>query len=856
MINQKKNKLAIYTPIMQQYLKTKEKYPDILVFYQIGDFYELFFEDAKKAAYLLDITLTKRGFYAGKPIPMAGVPIHVAENYLKKLVQLGESIAICEQTGNNNITNKLVERKVVRIVTPGTVSDTAFLKEKDDNLLAAILQKDHCYGYATLDITSGRFIIIETGDEHAIHAELERTQPIEILYPEHFTNISLLSNIKWKRRRPLWEFDLDTAKQQLNLQFRTQELTGFGVENAKLALQAAGCLIQYVKKTQCIALPHIRNIILRQEKESIILDAATRRNLELTKNLSNDDTKNTLISILDQCVTPMGSRMLKRWLHNPIKNIDILLNRQKTIMQLQIYFPELQLFLKKIGDLERILARLSLRSAKPNDLIKMRYAFQQFTKIHTILNKIKLPYLKTLQSRINSFENLQKLLNKAIVITPSSTIRDGGVIAAGYNKELDKWRQLANSSHDYLKDLEQQQKMELGTDSLKIGFNTIHGYYLQISRKEIHLVPVHYIRCQTLKHVERFTITELKEYEKNIFISKNKTLIIEKELYNELFDLLLPHLKTLQNSAEALAELDVLNNLAERAKTLNYNCPTFHKKNGIQIIEGRHPIIEQVLNKPFITNTLYLSPQRRLLIITGPNMGGKSTYMRQTALITLLAYIGSFVPAKKAIIGPIDRIFTRIGASDNLTAGRSTFMVEMIETANILHNATTESLVLIDEIGRGTSTYDGLSLAWACAEYLLNHIKAITLFSTHYVELTYLAKKKGVVNVHLDAIEHNNTIIFMYKIKEGAVKKSYGLAVASLAGIPKKVMKIAEKKLFELKKASSFQKEELTSNLSLKQKKHKNISSVLKIVEKINPNDLNPHEALNVVYRLKKLLNN
>ncbi len=808
MINQEKNKLAIHTPIMQQYLKIKKQYPEILVFYQIGDFYELFFEDAKKAAYLLDITLTKRGFYDGKPIPMAGVPIHVAENYLKKLVQLGESIAICEQTESNNITKGLIERKVIRIVTPGTVSDTAFLEEKEDNLLAAILQKDHRYGYATLDINSGRFIITETSDENTINAELERTKPIEILYPENFLNISLLSNIKWTRRRPLWEFDLDTAKQQLNLQFKTKELIGFGVENAKLALKAAGCLIQYVKNTQCIALPHINNIILRQEKENIILDAATRRNLELTQNLSNGETKNTLISILDKCVTPMGSRMLKRWLHNPIKNINVLLNRQQTIMQLQIYFSELQPFLKKVGDLERILARLSLRSAKPNDLIKMRYAFQQFANIHTILDKIKLPYLKILQSRINSFQELQKLLEKAILIAPSSTIRDGGVIAPGYNEELDKWRQLAHNSHNYLKNLEQKEKKELGIESLKIGFNTIHGYYLQISRKEIHLIPIHYIRCQTLKHVERFSITELKEYEKNILISKNKTLIIEKKLYNELFNLLLPHLKTLQNSAEALAELDVLNNLAERAKTLNYNCPIFHQKTGIKIIDGRHPIIEQVLNKPFITNTLYLSPKRRLLIITSPNMGGKSTYMRQTALITLLAYIGSFVPAKKAIIGPIDRIFTRIGASDNLTAGRSTFMVEMIETANILHNATPKSLVLIDEIGRGTSTYDGLSLAWACAEYLLNHIKAITLFSTHYIELTYLAKKKeGVVNIHLDVIEHNNSIIFMHKIKEGAAKKSYGLAVASLAGIPKTVIKLAKKKFFELKKSSSLQKE-------------------------------------------------
>ncbi|MCA6222076.1 DNA mismatch repair protein MutS [Photorhabdus antumapuensis] len=842
-----------HTPMMQQYLRLKAQHPDILLFYRMGDFYELFYDDAKKAAKLLDISLTKRGQSAGNPIPMAGVPHHAVENYLAKLVQLGESVAICEQIGDPATSKGPVERKVVRIVTPGTVTDEALLQERQDNLLAAIWYDNQGFGYATLDVTSGRFQISEMAELETIAAELQRSRPVELLYPESFEHMALIENFHGLRRRPLWEFELDTAKQQLNLQFGTRDLVGFGVEKATLALRAAGCLLQYVKDTQRTALPHIRGITVERQQDTVIMDAATRRNLELTQNLSGG-TDNTLASVLDLCVTPMGSRMLKRWLHAPVRDRQILENRQQAIAILQEIGLELQPFLLQIGDLERVLARLALRSARPRDLARMRHAFQQLPDIHQIMDSSDSPYIKQLQKNIGRFDELQELLEKAIVETPPVLIRDGGVIAPGYNSELDEWRTLADGASNYLEQLEIREREKLGLDTLKVGFNGVHGYYIQVSRGQSHLVPIHYVRRQTLKNAERYIIPELKEYEDKVLTSKGKSLAIEKALYEELFDLLLPHLAELQTSAEALAELDVLANLAERAETLNYVCPTLSDKPGIQITGGRHPVVEQVLSEPFISNPLSLSSQRRLLIITGPNMGGKSTYMRQAALITLLAYIGSFVPAEKAVIGPIDRIFTRVGASDDLASGRSTFMVEMTETANILHNATEQSLVLMDEIGRGTSTYDGLSLAWACAENLANRIKAMTLFATHYFELTTLPEKlEGVVNIHLDAVEHGDTIAFMHSVQEGAASKSYGLAVASLAGVPREVIKRARQKLKELESLSNHATASHvdTPQLALLTEE---TSPAVEALENLNPDSLTPRQALEWIYRLKDMV--
>lgn len=847
--------LSDHTPMMQQYLKLKAQHPDILLFYRMGDFYELFYDDAKRASQLMDISLTKRGASAGEPIPMAGVPHHAVENYLAKLVSLGESVAICEQIGDPATSKGPVERKVVRIVTPGTISDEALLQERQDNLLAAIWQDSRGFGYATLDISSGRFRLTEPQDKETMAAELQRTNPAELLYAEDFAEMALIEGRRGLRRRPLWEFEIDTARQQLNLQFGTRDLVGFGVENAVRGLCAAGCLLQYVKDTQRTSLPHIRSITMERQQDGIIMDAATRRNLEITQNLAGG-IENTLASVLDCTVTPMGSRMLKRWLHMPVRDVTVLAHRQQAISALMDLAGDLQPVLRQVGDLERVLARLALRTARPRDLARMRHAFQQLPALRELLTGSEASYVQTLRDNMGEFSELRELLERAIIETPPVLVRDGGVIAPGYNAELDEWRALADGATDYLDRLEIREREKLGLDTLKVGFNAVHGYYIQVSRGQSHLVPIHYVRRQTLKNAERYIIPELKEYEDKVLTSKGKALGLEKQLYDELFDLLLPHLPELQKSAAALAELDVLANLAERAATLNYTCPIFTDKPGIRLVEARHPVVERVLNEPFIANPLNLSPQRRMLIITGPNMGGKSTYMRQTALITLMAYIGSFVPAQQAEIGPVDRIFTRVGAADDLASGRSTFMVEMTETANILHNATEHSLVLMDEIGRGTSTYDGLSLAWACAESLANRIKALTLFATHYFELTQLPEKmEGVANVHLDAIEHGDTIAFMHSVQDGAASKSYGLAVAALAGVPKEVIKRARQKLREL--------ESLSGNAAATQidgtqmsllAPAEETSPAVEALENLDPDSLTPRQALEWIYRLKNLL--
>ncbi|ALB69616.1 DNA mismatch repair protein MutS [Cronobacter muytjensii] len=844
-----------HTPMMQQYLKLKAQHPDILLFYRMGDFYELFYDDAKRASQLLDISLTKRGASAGEPIPMAGVPHHAVENYLAKLVNLGESVAICEQIGDPATSKGPVERKVVRIVTPGTISDEALLQERQDNLLAAIWQDAKGFGYATLDISSGRFRLSEPQDRETMAAELQRTNPAELLYAEDFAEMGLIEGRRGLRRRPLWEFELETARQQLNLQFGTRDLVGFGVENAPRGLCAAGCLLQYVKDTQRTSLPHIRSITMERQQDGIIMDAATRRNLEITQNLAGG-VENTLASVLDCTVTPMGSRMLKRWLHMPVRDVSVLRNRQQAIAALMEYSADIQPVLRQVGDLERILARLALRTARPRDLARMRHAFQQLPTLSTLLADIDAGYVQTLRGQMGEFAELRDLLERAIIEAPPVLVRDGGVIAPGYHEELDEWRALADGATDYLDRLEIREREKLGIDTLKVGFNAVHGYFIQVSRGQSHMVPIHYVRRQTLKNAERYIIPELKEYEDKVLTSKGKALALEKQLYDELFDLLLPHLAELQKSAAALAELDVLANLAERADTLNYHCPTLTDKPGIRLVEGRHPVVERVLNEPFIANPLSLSPQRRMLIITGPNMGGKSTYMRQTALIVLMAYIGSFVPAEQAEIGPVDRIFTRVGAADDLASGRSTFMVEMTETANILHNATEHSLVLMDEIGRGTSTYDGLSLAWACAESLANRIKALTLFATHYFELTQLPEKmEGVANVHLDAIEHGDTIAFMHSVQDGAASKSYGLAVAALAGVPKEVIKRARQKLRELESlsgnAAATQVDGTQMSLLAAAEE---TSPAVEALENLDPDSLSPRQALEWIYRLKSLV--
>ncbi|EGR4191745.1 DNA mismatch repair protein MutS [Vibrio cholerae] len=851
--------LSHHTPMMQQYLRLKAENPDILLFYRMGDFYELFYDDAKRASELLDISLTKRGASAGEPIPMAGVPFHAVEGYLAKLVQMGESVAICEQIGDPATSKGPVERKVVRIVTPGTVTDEALLSERVDNLIAAIYHHNGRFGYATMDITSGRFQLSEPQTEEEMAAELQRTSPRELLFSEDFSPVHLMASRQGNRRRPIWEFELDTAKQQLNQQFGTRDLVGFGVEQAKLGLCAAGCLIQYVKDTQRTALPHIRSLTWDRQDQSVILDAATRRNLELTHNLAGG-TDNTLAEVLDHCATPMGSRMLKRWIHQPMRDNATLNQRLDAITELKetALYGELHPVLKQIGDIERILARLALRSARPRDLARLRHAMQQLPELHSVMSELKQPHLTELRTHAEPMDELCDLLERAIKENPPVVIRDGGVIADGYSAELDEWRDLANGATEFLERLEAEERDRHGIDTLKVGYNNVHGFYIQVSRGQSHLVPPHYVRRQTLKNAERYIIEELKQHEDKVLNSKSRALALEKQLWEELFDLLLPHLEQLQQLAASVAQLDVLQNLAERAENLEYCRPTLVQEAGIHIQGGRHPVVERVMNEPFIANPIELNPQRRMLIITGPNMGGKSTYMRQTALIALMAHIGSYVPAESASIGPLDRIFTRIGASDDLASGRSTFMVEMTETANILHNATRNSLVLMDEIGRGTSTYDGLSLAWASAEWLAKEIGAMTLFATHYFELTELPNVlPHLANVHLDAVEHGDGIAFMHAVQEGAASKSYGLAVAGLAGVPKPVIKNARAKLQQLELLSSQPAEtrkpsrvDIANQLSLIPEP----SAVEQALAGVDPDQLTPRQALDMLYQLKKLL--
>lgn len=846
-----KNNLSKHTPMMQQYLKIKAEYPDVLVFYRMGDFYELFFEDAKKAANLLNITLTQRGESAGKPIPMAGVPYHAAENYLAKLVKLGESVVICEQIGDPNASKGPVLREVTRIITPGTITDEALLEEHRDNILMVINEKDGRFGIVYVDITSTHFCAQEINDEEHLAAEIERLRPAELLISEECQNdiiFQLFPNIK---RRPVWEFETNSAYQQLCEQFKIKDLAGLGIEKESLIIGAAGCLLQYLKYTQRSTLPHIQSIQLENYHETVLMDAATRRNLELTINLKGG-TEHTLFSILDRTATSMGSRLLYQWINQPLRNQETLLARQNAITELLASNDKnlLRASLRFVCDLKRVLARVALHSARPRDLTGLTTTLSVLPEITDLLDKRDNKTLKQIKKRIGKYPKLYALLKKAIVDNPPVTIRDGGVIADNYDETLDELRSLSNNSNQYLLELEQREKKHTQLSSLKVGYNRIHGYYIEISRGQSSQAPTEYIRRQTLKNVERYITPELKQYEDKVLSSQSRALAREKYLYEELLKIINTHLVDLQKTADALAELDVLNNLAQRAEELDYCAPEFTESTEIMIHHGRHPVIEHVTENPFIPNDTKLNQEQQMLIITGPNMGGKSTYMRQTALIALLAYIGSYVPADRVMIGPIDRIFTRIGAADDLASGRSTFMVEMTETANILNNATKNSLVLMDEIGRGTSTFDGLSLAWACAEYLVTKIHSLTLFATHYFELTMLAELfEDVGNVHLDATEYDDNIVFLHRVKSGPASQSYGLQVAKLAGVPHAVILQARKKLQSLESVTARDREiTMSSQQTLDFEKHSH--PIIEKIRAIEPDNLSPRQAHEMLYEL------
>ena len=844
-----------HTPMMQQYLGIKREHPRDLVFYRMGDFYELFFDDAKRAAKLLDITLTARGKSGGEPIPMCGVPYHAAESYLARLVKAGVSIAIVEQIGDPATSKGPVERKVVRIVTPGTVSDEALLEDRVENLLLAVGQREEHYGLAYLDLSSGRFRVLEVTGEEALTGELQRLDPAETLYQETIGHTAITGRAG-ARAQPAWEFDLDSARRALNEQFQTHDLQGFGCDELTLALGAAGCLLQYVKDTQRSALPHIRALAHESRAESVILDAATRRNLEIDINLSGGDS-NTLYSVMDRGVTAMGSRMLRRWLHRPLTDIPVLRARQEAIKALcrNYHYETVRESLKPVGDMERILTRVALRSARPRDLSRLLSSLAALPKVRSELSGCDSPRLAQLSQQAGDYPQLCELLLTAIIENPPVVIRDGGVIAPGYDAELDELRTINSNAGDYLLEIEQREREQTGISTLKVGYNRVHGYYIEISRSQSDRAPVEYTRRQTLKNAERFITPELKSFEDKALSSKSRALAREKALYEALLERLNEDLAALLDTAAAVSEIDVLANLAERADSLRLCQPEFCDEEVFEVTEGRHLVVEQVLTEPFIANDALLDSKRRMLLITGPNMGGKSTYMRQNAVIALLAHIGSYVPANAARLAPLDRIFTRIGSSDDLASGRSTFMVEMTETANILHNATPRSLVLMDEVGRGTSTFDGLSLAWAAAVQLAQSVRAFTLFATHYFELTSLPEQcPTMANVHLDATEYQDHVVFMHNIQEGPANRSFGLQVAKLAGIPAPVLQAAHEKLAELELGA---RDSSTAPATVAQPDLFSAAPPHPVVDKLAALDvdgLSPRDALATLYSLKALL--
>lgn len=852
------SKTAAHTPMMQQYWQLKNQHPDQIMLYRMGDFYELFYDDAKKAAQLLDITLTSRGQSAGQAVPMAGIPHHAIEGYLAKLVKLGESVVICEQVGDPATSKGPVERQVVRIITPGTITDEALLDERQDSLLAAVIGDEHLFGLAVLDISSGRFLVQELPDITSLNAELERYTPSELLVAEDWDMLNLLNNNRGVQQRPVWEFDMQAGKQSLCKQFATKDLLGFGCEDLTLALGAAGCLLAYAKDTQRTALPHLRGLIREQLADTLVMDAATRRNLELDKNLTGG-RDNTLLSILDYCHTAMGSRLLNRWLQRPLRNTATLLQRQDAIAHLlaDYGFEQLQPLLKHIGDIERILARVALRSARPRDLARLRDALNSLPQLQQQLQKFDDQLLGQLAENISEFPQLAQTLTNAIIDNPPALIRDGGVLKVGYHPELDELLNINDNAAQFLLDLETREKERTGLANLKVGYNRVHGYYIELPTKQAEQAPMDYIRRQTLKGAERFITAELKEFEDKALSAKSRALALEKQLYDQLLEILIQQLGQLQLSAMALAELDVVCNLAERALTLDLVRPEFCPQPQLQIEQGRHLVVEQVLSTPFVANDVELDEQKRMLIITGPNMGGKSTYMRQTALIALMAHIGSYVPAQSCQLSILDRIFTRIGSSDDLAGGRSTFMVEMSETANILHNASPHSLVLMDEVGRGTSTFDGLSLAWAAAEQLAA-INCWTLFATHYFELTALPEQlNNVANVHLTATEHQERIIFLHDVQPGPASQSYGLAVAQLAGVPQQVIERARQHLHQLEQQSLQDKHNQLANkpqFPLQTDMFAAASHPLvDALQQLNPDELSPKQALDLLYQWKQL---
>jgi len=842
--------------MMQQYLRIKSEHPDMLLLYRMGDFYELFFEDAEKAAQLLDITLTTRGASGGQPIKMAGVPYHAVEQYLAKLVKLGVAVAICEQIGDPATSKGPVERKVARIVTPGTLTDAALLDERRDHLLLAAVVRKGAVGLAWLNLASGRFILSEIPDKQ-FQAALERLKPSELLLPEGGANPATTALKCAVKMLPAWQFDFDGSVQSLCRQFSTLDLNGFGCAELHPAIQAAGALLGYARTTQCGALPHITGLQVEHEDSYVRLDAAARRNLEISETLRGEPAP-TLLSLLDTSACGMGSRLLRHWLHHPLRDRDVLRARLDAIAGLlgeAGVAPHLGIHnsLRQVADVERITARIALRSARPRDLSGLRDSLALLPTLQSALAALDSPRLQRLHALLQMPETLLELLQRAIRPEPASVLREGGVIHDGFDAELDELRAIQNNCGEFLVALESRERERSGIANLKVEYNRVHGFYIEVTNAQADKVPDDYRRRQTLKNAERYITPELKAFEDKALSAADRALAREKLLYDQLLEALQAHIQALQTIAAAIAETDVLATLAERAQALNLVAPEFTHDAGIDIVGGRHPVVESQTDN-FIANDAKLSRARQMLLVTGPNMGGKSTYMRQTALIVLLAHCGSFVPAGSARIGPIDQIFTRIGASDDLAGGRSTFMVEMTEAASILHNATQTSLVLLDEIGRGTSTFDGLALAWAISRQLIEKNRSYTLFATHYFELTRLAQEfKQVANVHLDAVEHKDHIVFLHSVEDGPASQSYGLQVAQLAGVPNNVIHSARRHLVYLEQQGVNNGVQGDLFATPPEPPEIALHPAVEALDGVDPDDLSPKAALELVYRLKKM---
>ena len=875
-----------HTPMIAQYLSIKAEFPDTLLFYRMGDFYELFFDDAIKAAQLLGITLTSRGSSQGEPIKMAGVPYHAAEQYLAKLLQLGESVAICEQIGDPATSKGPVERKVTRILTPGTVTDAALLAEKSDAYLLCI-HTNHLHkaahtttvGLAWLNMANGELFATEIAQRDLL-TWIEQIRPAEIIVSDKLLP-QLQTHIKTSDVGSNYIFSpvpnkycqIELGTSALLKQLSAPHLANLDAEHLSIALAALGGLLHYAQHTQGQALRHVKELHIVRSEQFLTLDAATRRNLEISENLrSANHSDATLFGLLDHCASSMGSRLLKRWLHHPLRDQSTVMTRQKAISALleSRLFSQLRPYLSSMSDIERITARIALLSVRPKELAALRDGLMQTHQIAQQLTTVDDSLLQILHNALDTPSALIELLQRALLEEPATFVREGGVFALGFDAELDELRAIQNNSGQFLLELEARERARTGVTGLKVEYNRVHGYYIELTHAQaasLSELPADYQRRQTLKGAERYITPELKAFEDKALSAKERALAREKYLYDAFLNQLQTYVTDLQRIAAALAQIDVLNNLAERARSLNWQAPHFVATPCIHIQQGRHPVVEQQVT-PFIANDCHLSHEERLWVITGPNMGGKSTFMRQVALISLLAYVGSFVPAQSATLGPIDRIFTRIGASDDLAGGRSTFMVEMTEAAQILQHATPNSLVLMDEIGRGTSTFDGLALALAIAQSLIRQQQSLTLFATHYFELTELANQMTQVkNMHLSAIEERESIVFLHQVQPGAASKSYGLQVAQLAGVPRGVVNAARKYLHELEtqhaqanspQADLFNLNEPTENVFFDAPADTEPTflphPVISELADINVDELTPRQALELLYQMKNKL--